>query len=251
MCPNGWAQFCGFLDDWQTLITGILAVIGAAIGAAYLHAQIRQTWSIENVRRARKRAALRAVMPLALARIVEYSKSCAETLQEFHSWSNGRILSATGKTEPTIPNLPEETITILSQFIEYSQPGETVLIEDLLREIQVQSGRLRDIFSDICRLDVMVTKDNIEDYLIDTAGVYARASACFNFARGLTDKLPTEVSWDNVRSALRNLRVYDTQYPGVYEQINKAAETSAGPKRFAPPGSAARTASDTSPSSRR
>ena len=75
-----------------------------------------------------------------------------------------------GVIRPDMPVPPAETIAFLSQFIEYSEASDAILINELLSEIQVQSARLRGTLSDIDRLDKMVTRDNLEDYILDTAG---------------------------------------------------------------------------------
>ena len=70
---------------------------------------------------------------------------------------------------------------------------------------------------------MMVTKRNIEEYLIDAGLIYAKASASFNFFRRRAEKLPTDITWDQVRSGLRNMFVYDTSYPDVYARIDQLA----------------------------
>ncbi len=231
MCPDDWNWFFSILERWQTLLAGVLALIGAAAGAYFLHRQIRQNWSIEDKRRVRKRAALRATGPLALASISEYAIACVPPLKDLHQQCKGQRLAASTIRVPSIPSVPTESITFLSDFIEYSEPGETDLIEQLLREIQVQSGRLKTMLLNIGSPNWMVTKSNIEEYLIDTAGIYARAAASFNFFRGKSDKLPTQVNWEDVKAALRNLDVHESNYSDVYDRIDRAAQTSDGPTR--------------------
>ncbi len=101
-----------------------------------------------------------------------------------------------GVIRPGVPAKPSEAITLLCDFIEYSEPGEAKLIVQLLNEIQIQSARLRDTDSSIGRDDKMITKGNIENYLIDTASIYAIASAGLDFFRERTGKLPAEVTWE-------------------------------------------------------
>jgi putative Mn2+ efflux pump MntP len=62
----------GWIYNYQSLIGGIIALSGAAVGAWFLHKQIRQTTEIENERRERKRAALRAVGPIILSSVIQY-----------------------------------------------------------------------------------------------------------------------------------------------------------------------------------
>ena len=141
-------------------------------------------------------------------------------------------MPGTGIHIPTFPNVPTDTITLLSEFIEYSNAGETDLIEELLTELQIQSARLRSMVSDIPRDDVTITTENVEDYLIDTAGLHARASASFNFFRGMSENLPREITGDDVRSALGPLKVYKTSFPDVYSNVDEAAQNSDTPKRW-------------------
>jgi len=127
---------------------------------------------------------------------------------------------------------PAETIAFLSEFIEYSEPTDTVLVRDLLSDIQVQTARLRGTLSAIGRDDKMITRDNLEDYIIDTGCIYARAPAAFDFFRGRSDSLPAYVTWDNVKSSLRQMDFYENSFTDLYEKIDRWAEKSPDPKRW-------------------
>ena len=123
-------------------------------------------------------------------------------------------------------------MTFLSESIEFSEGNDADLIEELMRDIQVQSARLRGLVSDIPDANISVSKRNIEEYLINTAAIYAKASAGFEFFRRMSKKLPPDITWDNVASALRNMDVYPQSYASVYERIDRAALGSSGPKRW-------------------
>jgi hypothetical protein len=143
MCPEGWVKLCKLLYNWQTLISGLLALGAAIAGIVYLHRQIRQTEELEGKRRAKKLAAIRAVGPLALSAIGEYAKQCTNVLKALH------VQCGTGLALPSssvaLPDVPNETITLFSDFIEYSDDDEADLIEELMRDIQVQQSRLRGL----------------------------------------------------------------------------------------------------------
>lgn len=234
MCPVGWTVFCEFLSRWQTLIAGLMALAAALVGVVYLHRQIRQTEKLEGARRARKLAAVRAVGPLALSTMIEYSVQCTEVLKDLHrQCGTNPALPPSGVVTPAIPPVPQEPVSVLSEFIEFSRPADVDLIEELMRDIQVQQSRLRGTASNIANPSMMVTKRNIEEYLIDAGLIYAKASASFNFFRRRAEKLPTDITWDQVRSGLRNMFVYDTSYPDVYARIDQLAAQSTGPRRWA------------------
>jgi hypothetical protein len=119
-----------------------------------------------------------------------------------------------------LPAVPAEAVSLLSDFIEFSYVGEADLIFELLSDIQLQSAGLRGLISDIGRDDMMITKDNIDDYLIDTATIYARASAGFDFFRHRSDTLPTGISWEQVKSAARQLDLCETTYSDLCARID-------------------------------
>jgi hypothetical protein len=170
-------------------------------------------------------------MPLALSGLVDYARKCAAVWKSLiDQCGDDYFLPKTARV-PSIPDEPTESITVLSEFIEFSGAGETDLVEEVLREIQIQNARMRAIPADIERN--VFGKGPINTGLRDAASVYAQASAMFGFSRGLDDDLPRSVTWDDVRQGLRNMDIWDIDYPDVYAQIDKEAEKSTGPKRFA------------------
>src|ERR1041384_6785212 len=78
-----------FLDlarQWQTLIAGSVASV-VALTAAYIairnnRKSIENSEKVETNRRKRKHAATRAVLPLALAQICDYTEHSVRTLRE-------------------------------------------------------------------------------------------------------------------------------------------------------------------------
>jgi hypothetical protein len=133
----------GWIYNYQALIAGAFALVGAW----FLYKQIQQNWDIENTRRSRKKASLRATGPLAMAAIVEYADESAEPLKSLYrvcSHASSDVVPVNAKPIKP-PVLPSDTTSFLAQFIEYSDFGETNIVEDILCETQVQSGRLRRI----------------------------------------------------------------------------------------------------------
>jgi hypothetical protein len=65
--------------------------------------------------------------------------------------------------------------------------------------------------------------------IIDAATIYAGSAAVFDYARQQTDILPLTVSWDDVRTSLRNARVWENDAPQVYATIDRLAQLSDGP----------------------
>ena len=130
-----------------------------------------------------------------------------------------------------MPAVPTEAVWLLSDFIETADAGEADLIVALLNDLQLQSAKVRGMIANIDKKHWIITRDNIEEYLIDTAIIYARASAAFDFFRQKADSLPAATSWDQVKSAARQLHLHQSSYPDLYDRIDRMAQRSAGPKR--------------------
>ncbi len=71
------------IDKYQTLIAGLLALLGAWWTVRKLSEQIRQTAIIETDRRERRNLAARTVMPAALSALIDYATSCLKFLDQF------------------------------------------------------------------------------------------------------------------------------------------------------------------------
>lgn len=78
------------LFDWQTLVAGVLALIGAGATVYYIHLQIKQVEYLEVARRSREEMAARAVLPLAFSQIVKYAVDCIKQIEEHSSRPGGR-----------------------------------------------------------------------------------------------------------------------------------------------------------------
>ena len=89
--------------DWQTLITGLLALGAAIAGVVILHKQIRQTQKLEDARRARKVASLKAVGPLSLGAIIEYAKTCTKELKALYKACGDEMALPRSRHTPRIP----------------------------------------------------------------------------------------------------------------------------------------------------
>jgi len=133
---------------------------------------------------------------------------------------------------PIFPDTPPDTITFLSDFIEFSEAGSTELIEQLLREIQVQSARLRSTVAAISRGNPIVSKANLEEYLKDTAGIHAMAGAAFDYFRQRSISLPREITWDRIKESLRPLNLHEENFPDLYSGIHRDEQNGISPNRW-------------------
>lgn len=126
-----------WLYNWQTLVAA-----GVALFAAFI--ALRQTDRIEARRRRRKHAAIRAVLPLALAQVTTYAESSAHALRDLITKCVDGALPPNAAPEDLITQLPSETLKTLAEFIEYSDK-EVEVLESTVALIQIHESRLRGL----------------------------------------------------------------------------------------------------------
>jgi len=93
-------------------------------------------------------------------------------------------------------------------MIELSLPEERDTLAQLFSRMQIQKSRLDALHYGT--LAEQVSQRNVEDFLQDTAEIYARVATMYAFGRGDEATLPsTGVSAETFMSAVRNLRLDD------------------------------------------
>ena len=194
-----------WLHQWQTLAAGLIAIAAALIGARAINRQIQQSDEHEQKRIKRKLTAARVVFPLTLSALCEYSEECARYLIKVYSFRKGDVVQPTASRLPERPILPDEILTGLTVMAEAANDHVAGWINKLAANLQIQYARMRSMHSGFFtdyRIGRITTAENIEQYVIDAAKIYASASALFDFARAKTEAAPQPLTWDNISSAL-------------------------------------------------
>jgi len=225
--PEG---FAAWLQHWQTLAAAFVASCAAYIAFRNTSRTLSHAEKLERNRRDKKHAALRAVLPLALAQINAYSEQSAKSLCKLAEGCIGEALPFASAPQDLAKPLPTETLKTLADFIEYSDALDVGVIESMVATIQIHDSRIRGMVADNHESpDHLILKIEIEGRVIDAACIYAGADSAFDYARRRESFLPDSVSWEAVRSALRNMRLWDEQYPELYQAIARRELHSAGP----------------------
>ena len=194
-----------WLHQWQTLAAGLIAIAAAWIGASAINRQIQQSNKHEEERIKRKLKAARVVFPLTLSALCEYSEECARYLNTVHSFCKGDVVQPPASRMPERPVLPSEILTGLTVMAEAANDDVAGWINKLAARLQVQYARVRSMHSGFFtdyRSSRITTAEDIEEYVIDAAKIYASASALFDFARAKTEAAPQTLTWDNISSAV-------------------------------------------------
>lgn len=114
--------------NFQTLITGVFAVLAAVFTAWIIHGQteavydqIKRQDRRENERRERSEYAARSVLPHALSSVINYGQACVKVLRILHkanesTGDNAWVAPENGM--PKVPELSDKAIKDLRENIE-------------------------------------------------------------------------------------------------------------------------------------
>jgi Tfp pilus assembly protein PilN len=194
-----------WLNRYQTLLAGIAALLAASASVFYLRKQIGQAEQHRQDQLLRDRAAARTVLPLALSTICEYANRSVQSLNERYAGGSAEL--------PPIPMdaLDQLVATVRTLEIQHVEP-----FAKIAQEIQVHNARVSDR-----RENRRINEANFQEYLLDAAEIYARASSLFEFARLETDDLPSVLFADQMKSALWSTGAeYDREGP-LHQAIDR------------------------------
>ncbi|WP_338309273.1 hypothetical protein [Bradyrhizobium sp. TM233] len=218
--PEG--GFASRLHEWQTLVGATVALVAAGLAYFNTTRSLAHSQRVEEDRRARKHAALRATLPLALADINHYAGGIVTTLLDIIEKCDGESLPKGSATDHLLREPPTKSIDALAQFIEFSEPGTARVLEATVARIQINDSRLRSLVTEnTTSRSSVVTRHQLESYVVDCAIIYAGAASFFSYARRALDEAPAELAWDSVARALRNMGVYDEAHPRIFEDLNR------------------------------
>jgi hypothetical protein len=175
--PNPWR----WLQDWQTLIAGLIALGAALATIEWMQKGIDETVRQARENRQRDLDAARTVLPLALSGICGYAETCGVILKGMLEESAHLSDEVNVPPEFTSPELPDQAIGIVRDCVRPAEADIACQLRQLISDFQVQNVRLRAIPDD--SRAGRLSKHNVHQYVLDTAELYARASALFDFAR--------------------------------------------------------------------
>lgn len=176
-----WRRFEDFillqwLDAWQTLTSGILALAAAAVGAWFLSKQIGLADRHETDRVARGHASARAALSFNLDRLWRYEESVAAYL------NTQLVHISLGTLTAEAPTLDQQTVASLERMIANSSKDEIEPYAQLIGLLQVQAARLHGQWARSSAGDPP-GEEELLDRCYDAIEATARINALFPYAR--------------------------------------------------------------------
>lgn len=220
IAPYGGVEF--FIHRYQTMIAAAVTLGGAAIGARAIFSQIKHSDQLATDARERRMAGARAMMPLALSQIVSYADASGRTLDGLYNQCVMELMPTPAPIAPRQPEFPDEAIRQLRDAIENGSNELSLDVSLLLARIQVQRSRISEVISQALgtgRTGLLVLSTNLETYIVDSAEIYARAAALFDYARRRSEHT-TKIETPSVIQALKLMGFDDFTHPRVFERAD-------------------------------
>ena len=197
-CALAWAAFQGSgvsaaIYKWQTLIAGVLAIAAAGVGGAFVYRQTKQADAHEQERRRGRLAAARAVLPLTLTSICQYSAHCGGQVKEvLDAWNDGQKFPRgyVLRFSP-FPTLATEDLRL---FIEAADEDSGEYASTLIVMIQIMSARLSDLSMDLIlerQPRMLYKRETLGRLAADLAEIYVVSETFLSYARRTQDTPPT------------------------------------------------------------
>ena len=224
--PNGASIFGQWLYDWQTLISGLLAVGAAYWAGRLIQKQIAQNDDLHRKELSRRHNAARAVLPLALSEISEFCQKIADNVADeiearskegYIDWTTA-LDSEDSPKQLTSQDFPESTISTFQAFIETLTNKENIRhVADLISSLQILNARYTNL-----NLNQIGVVRNLYGLLIDTAKVKLLNDSIFNYGH-FVDESPFSVigtttnpeAWDMIKTKAHSL-IFSRKIPDLF-----------------------------------
>jgi hypothetical protein len=228
-----WRHLITLLFLWQTQTGAAFALAAALIGAGVILHQTQANRRQEEEQRERRATALRAVLPLTLSELSDYAAVCASRLAQLLELGRAGPEQPRGLLRESseaafrdrarslkLPSIPTGLVGQLTELIEATKPAHIKPFVILIRRLQIQHARGRNIQKQANDKDGLLPltidlRTNLVGGVIDAAEVFVRCSELFPYARGETSAPPTAITSAQVKKALFFLM------PGVLADVRE------------------------------
>jgi hypothetical protein len=139
--------------------------------------------------------------------------------------SQGEAVEAVDQLPP-VPGMPTDAVLALATMIEVAPKKIGHDLAAMLAKLQVQNSRLVGVVEDTspdAPEGALVVKSNIEEFMLDAAELYARASAFFPFARFQVNGRPAPIGEAETITALNLLGLRDFEFERLHATARRRA----------------------------
>lgn len=223
---NWWTDpsLCWF--EWQSLISGALAVGAALVSIHFLKLQIAQTSELHKEELLRRHNAIRSVVPVALSAISEYCGAVVDQIainiegrqNDFEAAFDAAAQVRTEQNSFEPVQFPSDVISTMQLFVEtLTCPADIRHMAELLSSLQILQSRFKSF-----DLKQVAVERRLHNLLLYTAKVQFLAHSIFDYGRFLDgnsfsklDGHDFETLWDEILGKAQSL-VFSRPVPDVF-----------------------------------
>ena len=179
-----------WLYDWQTLLSGLLALGAALWAGSLIRSQIAQADQFHRNEVKRSHNAARVALPMALSEVSRYIQQVAENvIAELERYGDGsdlvprEVLAQGGADVEPLPevDLPKDVIPLFQSFVQtLSSDSDIRHVAELLSSLQILHARYSTL-----NFNQVAMESTLYGRLVDAAKVGYLNDSLFNYGRYL------------------------------------------------------------------
>lgn len=244
--PGNWfsdPSLCWF--EWQSLVSGLLALAAAGVAGVLLWKQVQQANDHREDEIARKHRASRLTLPLTLSAVSALTQNASDRIaDEYEQYGpDGFEKTIDAITEGRAPRahfdpivLPTSVTSSFERFVESLNRSEDIRhVAELMASTQIFISRFNSF-----QIDGAGVKLGLESLMLDAAKVKILNGSIFNYARfvddgrfGIVGTLSHDEAWDVIHGSAQSLvfsrKQPDVFFPGFSEQIQSYKKNAISP----------------------
>jgi hypothetical protein len=214
-------DFPKWIAEFQTLISGVMALGAAATTVFFLSRQMRQVELFERKMEDRENRSARPLLAFVLVKLLNYSESCFQQLRKLEE----KVVSS-GEDDfdlplnLAIPSLPADTFSTLQMNLKFGSESAISAVTKLLIKLQIQNSRFRGLAetNDDIPSDHL---SNLHVYMADALSISLLCNRLFPYARGEIDEVEVAIKGEHLFQAGGSFTHFESQEPFLMYLLDK------------------------------
>jgi hypothetical protein len=211
------------IDKWQNVLIAIVTVLAGIGSVAAIYSQILQTNELAEDDRIRKNLASRAELSQPLSDIIGFQETRVMEFIHILDESNGNetiqreSISEVDRLDSLLPPIV--------RCIENSQRSVSEDMSKLVSLIQIQNARLTSEMQPTRQHSSILSRNNLEVYVVDAIEIHARASRLLNYARLDDQSYRSKDLTAQMSTSTFLMNIDHSTYPRIHSLMQNRTDT--------------------------
>ena len=209
-----------WIDEYQTLLTGILALFVGAASIYALNTQLHQAEVFKKEELEREQRSVRPLLSFFLVKILSYSQTCFMQLRILE-----RQVVASEENEINLPvnivfqKLPDDAFESLQLNLKFGSASAIKVISMLLIKLQIQNSRYRNLIEPDNHQE-SDSLQNLHVYMADALEISTLCTRLLPYARNELDEVDSIINFGHLFQVGTLAIDFDSQDPFVLYIMN-------------------------------